>query len=80
MNGGPRYRAGFDASTVEMLATSLGSRFYDMARKLLGYELVEHYPGDPMDTIPTPDNRLRQFIYLYERFHMPGSPGDMLSE
>lgn len=68
MIGGPCYRAGLVASTVKMLVESLGPKLYDMARQLLGPETVSQYPGEPLDSMPpTPENRLRQFIYLYEQ-------------
>lgn len=81
MNDGPRYRAGFDASKVEMLAKSLGAKLYDMARQLYGPKPVDNYPGDPLDsTPPTPENRLRQFIYLYEQRSKPTPSPEITAE
>ena len=72
INGGPRYRAGLEAPTVKMLAESLGPKLYVMARQLLGPETVNQYLDEPLDfTPPTPENRLRQFIYLYEQGDSP---------
>ncbi|WP_143080039.1 hypothetical protein [Hymenobacter arizonensis] len=81
VNGGPRYRAGLEESTVEMLATSLGPKLYEMARQLHGPEPVDHYPGDPHDsTPPTPEDRLRQFIYLYEQRNKPSISEEVIEE
>ncbi|HEX8429317.1 KAP family NTPase [Hymenobacter sp.] len=68
VNQGPMFRASINADTVDMLARSLGPELHEIARQVLGPEAIEEYPGNERDSQPpTPENRLRQFIYLYEK-------------
>ena len=68
VNHGPMFRASINADTVDMLSRSLGPELHEIARQVLGPEAIEEYPGNERDSKPpTPENRLRQFIYLYEK-------------
>jgi hypothetical protein len=75
VNQGPLFRASIGADTVEMLTKSIGTELYDIARQVLGPELVVQYPGSERDSKPpTMNDRLRQFIYLYEKRERDASP------
>jgi hypothetical protein len=68
VNHGPLFRASLTADTVSMLADSLGPELYTIARQVFGPSAVEKYPGSERDSHPpTPEERLQQFIYLYEK-------------
>jgi hypothetical protein len=68
VNQGPLFRASLDADRVNMLTGSLGAELYAIARQVFGPDAVSEYPGNERDSKPpTPENRLRQFIYLYEQ-------------
>lgn len=60
------FRGVISADIVETLESAAGALFYQTARRVLGPEAVENYPGKRSEA-PTPDTRLRQFIYLAER-------------
>lgn len=65
---GKQFLANVTAQKVAVVTSLLGSYPYDEARRALGDESVTSYPGDEQDyEQPTPENRLRQFIYLYEQ-------------
>jgi len=57
--------ANMPSNRVRKLVDLFGSSLYDVGRQVLGSEQVPSYPGeDPAQ--PSPQDRLRQFIYLYE--------------
>lgn len=68
VNQGQMFRASLGADTVNMLAQSLGPELHEVARQVLGPEVIAEYPGGERDRKPpTQDDRLRQYIYLYEK-------------
>jgi len=63
--GASEYMANMPSNRVRKLVDLFGSSLYDVGRQVLGSEQVPSYPGeDPAQ--PSPQDRLRQFIYLYE--------------
>lgn len=67
MNG-RNYLANVTTHCVATVKEQLGSYLYERARRELGGEQVSSYPGDERDPDePTPENRLRQFVYLHEK-------------
>lgn len=60
------FRGSLSSDTVETLEVATGSLLYRTARRVLGPEEVKSYPGKRSEA-PTPDTRLRQFVYLSER-------------
>ena len=64
---GKTYLANVTPRQVVTVTKLSGSYLYDEVRRVLGDEQVTSYPGNPDDyEQPTPENRLRQFVYLYE--------------
>jgi hypothetical protein len=61
-------RSGITREITNRLISSLGVELYRIARKEIGDEVVAKYPGDmrPIREGVTPEERIRQFIYLYE--------------
>jgi len=65
---GRTFLANVTSQHVATVKKQLGSYLYEKVRRALGEEQVSFYPGDERDPDePTPENRLRQFIYLYEK-------------
>lgn len=62
-------RSGVTREIAKRLIHSLGEELYGIARKEIGDEIVAKYPGDmrPVREGVTPAERIRQFIYLYEK-------------
>ncbi|GAB2960593.1 hypothetical protein GCM10027048_30490 [Hymenobacter coalescens] len=81
VNGGPLFRAGLTSSEVNLLAESVGDDLLNIARGLYGPEPIEQYPGSPRDSdAPTPQDRLRQFIYLFEQRNKPRPSAELVDE
>jgi hypothetical protein len=62
-------RSGITREIGNRLISSLGEELYEIARKEIGDEVVAEYPGDkrPIKVGITPEERIRQFVYLYEK-------------
>ncbi|MGI4739326.1 MAG: KAP family P-loop NTPase fold protein [Janthinobacterium lividum] len=74
---GRNFLANITTQKVADVTHLLGSYLYDEARRALGSEVVTSYPGNEQDyEQPTPENRLRQFVYLYEKL----SESEVVSE
>jgi hypothetical protein len=70
---GRHFLANVTRRKVAITTDLFGSYLYDEARRTLGDETVPAYPGDEGNYVqPTPEDRLRQFVYLYE--HRESSP------
>jgi hypothetical protein len=81
VNGGPFFRAGMTESEVSLMADSLGNELLDIARELYGPEPIEQYPGNTRESkAPSPQDRLRQFIYLYEQRDKPCPSVELIDE
>lgn len=64
---GKHFLASVTREKVAAVTELFGSYLYNEVRKTLGNEPVTEYPGDERDyEQPAPENRLRQFVYLYE--------------
>ena len=63
--GASEYMANMASIRVHKLVDLFGSSIYEKVRHVLGPEQVAAYPGEDPDQ-PSPQDRLRQFIYLYE--------------
>lgn len=65
---GEMFLANITAQKVAKVTELFGSDIYDRVRQKLGDEQVTTYPGEENSPEqPTPEDRLRQFVYLYER-------------
>ena len=63
--GGREFAANLTTDAVKELTGFFGPNLYDIARKLLGDEMVTVNPSYDPDQ-PSKMDRLRQFVYLYE--------------
>ena len=64
---GKKFLASVTAQKVTTVTALFGSYLYEVVCRALGDEQVTSYPGNEQDyEQPTPENRLRQFVYLYE--------------
>jgi len=69
-NDAPFYLTGLGVNTFDQLRTLFGRTLYELARSQFGLEPVEGVDFRETEE-PTPRQRLRQFIWLFENRHMP---------